>query len=62
MRDLQRRSPWLLSRPVLAVVAANVVWLGWQVPALFDAARANAGLALVEHLSYLAAGRCSGCS
>lgn len=50
------RVPWLQSQPVLAVVAANVVWLGWQVPVLFDAARANAGLALIEHLSYLAAG------
>lgn len=56
VREVQRRAPRLLSRPVLAVVAANVVWLGWQVPALFDAARSNAGLALIEHLSYLAAG------
>jgi putative membrane protein len=48
--------PWLQSHPVVAVVAANVVWLGWQVPVLFDAARANVGLALIEHLSYLAAG------
>lgn len=55
-RDVQRRTPWLLSRPVLAVVAANIVWLVWQVPALFDAARSNAGLAWIEHLSYLAAG------
>ena len=28
-----RRLAWLLARPVLAVVAANVVWLGWQLPA-----------------------------
>jgi putative membrane protein len=56
MRDVERRTPWLLSRPVLAVVAANIVWLLWQVPALFDAARSNAGLAWIEHLSYLAAG------
>lgn len=56
IRNVQPRAPWLLSRPVLAIVAANIVWLGWQVPALFDAARANAGLALIEHLSYLAAG------
>ncbi len=48
--------PWLQSKPVLAVIAANVIWLGWQVPVLFDAARSNAGLALIEHLSYLAAG------
>jgi putative copper resistance protein D len=56
VRDLVQRTPWLMSRPVLAVVAANIVWLGWQVPALFDAARANAGLAWIEHLSYLAFG------
>jgi putative membrane protein len=55
-RDVQRRTPWLLSRPVLAVVIANIVWLVWQVPALSDAARSNAGLAWIEHLSYLAAG------
>ena len=56
MRDMPGRTPWLLSHPVLAVVAANVVWVVWQVPALFDAARSNAGLAWIEHLSYLAVG------
>lgn len=56
VRDIVRRTPWLLSQPALAVVAANIVWLVWQVPALFDAARLNAGLAWIEHLSYLAAG------
>ncbi len=56
IRHVERRTPWLLSRPVLAVVAANIVWLVWQVPALFDAARSDAGLAWIEHLSYLAAG------
>jgi putative membrane protein len=55
-RDLPRHTPWLLSRPTLAVLAANIVWLVWQIPALFDPARANAGLASIEHLSYLAAG------
>jgi cytochrome c oxidase assembly factor CtaG len=54
--DTVRRTPWLMSHPALAVIAANVVWLLWQVPALFDAARGNAGLAWIEHLSYLAAG------
>ena len=50
------RRPWLMSRPGLAVAAANVLWIGWQVPVLFDAARANSVLALAEHASYLAAG------
>jgi putative membrane protein len=44
------------SRPLLAVIAANVVWLGWQLPVLFDGAQASAGIALVEHASYVAAG------
>jgi putative membrane protein len=50
------RVAWLLSRPVLAVIAANVVVLGWQLPVLFDAAHGSAGVALAEHVSYIAAG------
>jgi cytochrome c oxidase assembly factor CtaG len=50
------RKIWLLSRPRLAVTAANVVWIGWQFPALVDAARASSALALAEHASFLAAG------
>jgi putative membrane protein len=50
------RQPWIMSRPVLAVVAANVLWIGWQIPAPFDAARANSAVALAEHASYLIAG------
>jgi putative membrane protein len=50
------RVEWLLSRPVLAVIAANVVWLGWQLPVLFDAVHGSAGIALVEHVSCIAAG------
>jgi putative membrane protein len=50
------RLEWLLSKPVLAVIAANVVWLGWQLPVLFDAAHGSAGIALAEHVSYIAAG------
>ena len=50
------KQPWLMSRPTLAVVAANVLWIGWQIPVLFDAARANSAAGLAEHLSYLVAG------
>jgi putative membrane protein len=50
------RQPWLLSRPVLAVIAANVLWIGWQFPVLFDAAHANSAVALAQHASYLAGG------
>lgn len=46
----------LMSRPRLAVIAANVVWIGWQFPALLDAAHASSALALVEHGSWVAAG------
>jgi putative membrane protein len=46
----------LMSRPVLAIIAANVIWLGWQLPVLYDAAHASASLALAEHVSYVAAG------
>jgi cytochrome c oxidase assembly factor CtaG len=47
---------WIVARPVVAVIAANVVWLGWQLPVLYDAGHGSAGLALAEHVSYLAAG------
>ena len=60
------RPPWtaaepepgqrLTARPVLAVVAANVVWLAWQLPALVDAAQASSLVALAEHVSVLTAG------
>jgi cytochrome c oxidase assembly factor CtaG len=48
--------PFWVSRPVVAVVAFNVVVVGWQVPALYDPARANGALALAEHASYVAVG------
>jgi putative membrane protein len=47
---------WLTAQPVLMVIAANAVWLVWQFPALFDRAQSGAGLALLEHVSYVAAG------
>lgn len=50
------RVPFWVSRPVAAVVAFNVVFACWQLPALYDPSRASAPLALVQHLSYLAAG------
>ena len=50
------QQPRLLSRPVAAVIVVNVLWIGWLVPPLFDASRANSALALAERASYLAAG------
>jgi cytochrome c oxidase assembly factor CtaG len=50
------RQPWLLARPGLAVIAANVVLLGWQLPVAFDAVKTSSAVALACHASYLAAG------
>ena len=50
------RPPWALAQPLLWVIAFNIVLLGWQIPALFDSVRGNAGVALGEHASYVAAG------
>lgn len=45
-----------VSRPVVAVVMFCVVFVGWQVPALYDAARADSAVTWAEHFSFLAAG------
>jgi cytochrome c oxidase assembly factor CtaG len=48
--------PFLLAMPVAAVVVSNAAFLCWQVPALFDLARANSAVALAEHACYIGAG------
>jgi putative membrane protein len=50
------RPPWLLARPILAVVVVNIVWLGWQIPVLLDGARSSSALAWAEHGTCLLAG------
>jgi putative membrane protein len=50
------RPIWLLRWPVAAVVAANVVWLAWQFPALLDGAERSSAVALAYHATCLAAG------
>jgi putative copper resistance protein D len=55
-RDRPPEVPWLLARPVAAAVAFNAIWLGWQVPALFDLAHASSAARLAECVTYLAAG------
>jgi putative membrane protein len=48
--------PFWVSRPVVAVVVFNVIFVGWQLPYLFDLAKANSGVALADHASLIAAG------
>jgi putative membrane protein len=50
------RRRWVTAWPVAAVVLANAVWLVWQFPVLTDAARGSVGLALLEHVTFIAAG------
>jgi putative copper resistance protein D len=49
-------APGALAHPLAAVIAFNVIWIGWQLPAAFDTARADSGLALLEHATYVAGG------
>lgn len=48
--------PFWVARPVPVVIAFNVVFVVWQLPYLFDLAKANSAVALAEHASLLAAG------
>jgi putative membrane protein len=48
--------PFWVSRPVVPVVVFNVIFVGWQLPYLFDLAKANSAVALADHASLVAAG------
>jgi putative membrane protein len=48
--------PIWVSFPVAAVVLFNVVFVAWQVPYLYDLAKANSAVALAEHASFVATG------
>jgi cytochrome c oxidase assembly factor CtaG len=50
------RQPWWLRWPLATVVAFNVIWLGWHLPALFDKVPVSAAAAGLEYLLYLGAG------
>jgi putative membrane protein len=54
--DQVTRVPFWVSRPVVAVIAFNVIFVAWQLPYLFDLAKANSAVALAEHASLVAAG------
>jgi len=56
MQGPDNRPLWLLRRPAAAIAAVNVVWFGWQLPVLYDAAQHNSAVALAGHASCLAAG------
>jgi len=51
-----QRRPWWLRWPLATVVAFNVIWLGWHLPALFDKVPASAAVAALEYVLYLGAG------
>jgi cytochrome c oxidase assembly factor CtaG len=53
---LPGRPPWLLARPILAVVVVNVIWLAWQLPWPFDAVHDSSLVAWAEHATCLLAG------
>ena len=56
IKGSSHRIPWLLAHPALTVTAVNVVWLSWQLPALYDAASTNGAVAVASHVTCLAAG------
>ncbi len=45
-----------VSRPVLVIIAFNVIFVGWQLTYLVDLAATNPAVAQAEHASMLAAG------
>jgi putative membrane protein len=46
----------LAARPVIAVVAANVVWVAWLLPLLADPAHENPVVRLAQYTTYVVAG------
>lgn len=52
-------APWCSrwrSRPLAVVVAFNVIWLGWHVPALYDLSATDTAVRYLEYATYIGAG------
>jgi len=52
----QAATGWWLARPVGATAAFSVIWLGWHLPALYDAGVTNAAVRYAQYACYLGAG------
>jgi putative membrane protein len=52
----QLETGWSETRPLLAVVVFNLVWLGWHLPVAFDLVARNSAVRLAEYACYLGAG------
>ena len=47
------RTGRLLTHPVLAFAAYNLVFIGWHLPPMYNAALANHGIHIVQHLIFI---------
>jgi putative membrane protein len=54
--DRVAKASFWVSRPVVVVIAFNVIFVGWQLPYLFDLAQGNSVVALAEHASMVGVG------
>jgi cytochrome c oxidase assembly factor CtaG len=55
-RSAAPRPAWWLAWPVGATVVFNIVWLGWHLPVLYDAAVTSQAARYAEYATFLAAG------
>ena len=55
-REPVRRAAHFLTRPATAFLLFNVIYLGWHIPRLYEAALNNETIYIIEHLLFLAAG------
>ncbi|MGD0376873.1 MAG: cytochrome c oxidase assembly protein [Streptosporangiaceae bacterium] len=55
-RPARLGAAWRLAWPVGATVVFNIVWLGWHLPVLYDAAVTSQAARYAEYATFLAAG------